>query len=86
MYAGPNGGYGNFVLIDHGSGIASAYGHIISGGILVGVGQSVGVGTNIARVGSTGDSTGCHLHFEIRVNGTAIDPQGFMAGQGITLG
>ena len=86
IYAGPNGGYGNFVLIDHGYGIQSAYGHIVSGGILVGVGQSVGVGTNIARVGSTGDSTGCHLHFEIRVNGAAIDAQGFMSGQGITLG
>ena len=86
VYAGPNGGYGNFVLIDHGSGIQSAYGHIVNGGILVGVGQSVGPGTNIARVGSTGDSTGCHLHFEIRVGGTAIDAQGFMSGQGITLG
>ena len=86
VYAGPNGGYGNFVLIDHGSGIQTAYGHIVGGGILVGVGQSVGVGTNIARVGSTGDSTGCHLHFEVRVNGVAIDPQGFMSGQGITLG
>jgi murein DD-endopeptidase MepM/ murein hydrolase activator NlpD len=86
VYAGPNGGYGNFVLIDHGGGIQTAYGHIVSGGILVGVGQSVGPGTNIARVGSTGDSTGCHLHFEVRRNGVAEDAQAYLSGQGITLG
>jgi murein DD-endopeptidase MepM/ murein hydrolase activator NlpD len=66
--------------------VQTAYGHIISGGILVGVGQSVGVGTNIARVGSTGDSTGCHLHFEVRINGVAVDAQAYLAGQGASLG
>jgi murein DD-endopeptidase MepM/ murein hydrolase activator NlpD len=83
---GWNGGYGNEVMIDHGGGIVTRYGHIIDGGILVSNGQSVGVGTNIARVGSTGDSTGCHLHFEVIQNGYNIDPVPFMAGQGITLG
>lgn len=83
---GWNGGYGNEVMIDHGNGVVTRYGHIIDGGILVSYGQSVGVGTNIARVGSTGDSTGCHLHFEVIVNGYNVDPVPFMAGQGITLG
>jgi len=83
---GWNGGYGNEVMIDHGGGVVTRYGHIIDGGILVSSGQSVGVGTNIARVGSTGDSTGCHLHFEVILDGINVDPVPFMSGQGITLG
>ena len=85
-YAGWNGGYGNFVLIDHGNGVETAYGHIVNGGILVGAGQHVDVGQNIAKVGTTGTSTGCHLHFEVRVNGQARDAVPFMANQGITIG
>ena len=83
---GWNGGYGNEIMIDHGNGIVTRYGHIIAGGILVSNGQSVGVGENIARVGSTGDSTGCHLHYEVIRDGVNIDPVPFMSGQGITLG
>ena len=83
---GWNGGYGNEIMIDHGNGIVTRYGHIIADGILVSSGQSVGVGTNIARVGSTGDSTGCHLHYEVIQDGINIDPVPFMSGQGITLG
>jgi murein DD-endopeptidase MepM/ murein hydrolase activator NlpD len=83
--AGPNGSYGNFVLIDHG-GVQTAYGHIVDGGIGVTVGQTVEAGQPIARVGSTGASTGCHLHFEVRVGGLQIDPQPFMAARGIVLG
>jgi len=86
IYAGYNGGYGNFVLIDHGNGVSSAYGHIVDGGILVSYGQHVDIGQNIALVGTTGTSTGCHLHFEIRINGAAIDSVPFMAGQGISIG
>jgi len=86
VYAGWNGGYGNFVLIDHGGGVQTAYGHIVSGGILVGYGQHVDIGQNIARVGTTGTSTGCHLHLEVRINGSAIDAVPFFAGQGITIG
>ena len=84
-YAGPYGGYGNFVLIDHGNGITTAYGHIINGGILVQIGQEVVVGQQIAKMGSTGNSTGPHVHFETRVNGVAQDPEPFMASRGITL-
>lgn len=85
-YAGPNGGYGNFVLIDHGGGIETAYGHIQWGGILVGIGQAVAPGQPIAYVGTTGNSTGCHLHLEVREWGTVIDPATFFSNQGITLG
>lgn len=86
VYAGWNGGYGNFILIDHGGGVQTAYGHIVNGGILVSYGQNVGVGTRIASVGTTGASTGCHLHLEVRIWGSATDPVPFFRGQGITLG
>lgn len=86
VYAGWNSGYGNFIQIDHGNGISTAYGHILNGGILVSIGQNIGVGTHIAEVGSTGNSTGCHLHFEVRQNNVAIDNVSFMANQGIRLG
>ncbi|WP_286278588.1 peptidoglycan DD-metalloendopeptidase family protein [Naasia aerilata] len=85
-YAGPNGTYGNFVLIDHGSGVSTGYAHIRSGGIFVGVGDWVDAGQNIASVGSTGASTGCHLHFEVRINGSAIDAEPFMRDRGAELG
>ncbi|PPH65659.1 cell wall-binding protein [Rathayibacter rathayi] len=85
-YAGPNGTYGNWVLIEHGSGISTGYAHIMPGGIYVGVGDQVQAGQQIASVGTTGASTGCHLHFETRVNGSAVDAQPFMAQRGVTLG
>ncbi|TXN30387.1 M23 family metallopeptidase [Lacisediminihabitans profunda] len=84
-YAGPYGGYGNYIRIDNGDGTGTGYGHIVNGGILVRVGQGVGVGQNIAKVGSTGWSTGCHLHFEVYRGGTTTDPVPFMRGQGIEL-
>ena len=84
-YAGWNGGYGNFVLINHG-GVATAYAHIVNGGILVANGQQVPAGTHIANVGTTGTSTGCHLHLETRIGGTAIDSVPFFADRGVTLG
>jgi len=86
IYAGPNGTYGNFVMISHGNGLTTGYAHIANGGIRVGNGQSVSAGQTIAAVGSTGASNGCHLHFEVRTNGTAIDPVPFMAQRGVSLG
>lgn len=83
---GWNGGYGNMILIDHGNGITTRYGHIVDGGILVSAGEYVNVSNQIARIGSTGNSTGCHLHFEVLINGSHTDPVPFMADQGITLG
>ncbi|MGL4773302.1 MAG: M23 family metallopeptidase [Clostridium sp.] len=70
-----NGGYGNLVIIDHGNGIQSYYGH--NSKLLVKEGQQVSQGTNISEVGSTGRSTGPHLHFEIRKNGEPVNPLDF---------
>ena len=76
IYAGWLGGYGNLTVIDHGGGLATAYGH--QSQITVTVGQQVGQGEIIGNVGSTGHSTGPHLHFEVRVNGQAVDPLGYL--------
>jgi len=83
---GWNGGYGNYIILEHGSGVRTAYAHLLEGGVLVSAGQQVDVGQNIARGGTTGNSTGCHLHFEVRVNGETVDPATFMSEQGVTLG
>ncbi|WP_244209480.1 M23 family metallopeptidase [Rathayibacter festucae] len=85
-YAGWFGTYGNWIEISNGDGISTGYAHIMPGGIYVSVGQRVEAGEQIAAVGTTGASTGCHLHYETRVNGTAVDAQPFMAARGVTLG
>ncbi|MCJ1701568.1 peptidoglycan DD-metalloendopeptidase family protein [Rathayibacter festucae] len=85
-YAGWFGTYGNWIEISNGDGISTGYAHIMPGGIYVSVGQRVEAGQQIAAVGTTGASTGCHLHYETRVNGTAVDAQPFMAARGVTLG
>jgi len=72
IHAGWLGGYGNLVVVDHGDGLATAYAH--ASAILVGVGQQVSQGETLSLVGSTGNSSGPHLHFEVRVNGAAVDP------------
>ncbi|MEO8263847.1 MAG: M23 family metallopeptidase, partial [Pseudolysinimonas sp.] len=84
--AGWNGTLGNYVQINHGDGTSTGYGHIMGGGVLVGYGQFVAAGQQIARVGTTGASTGCHLHFITRINGQLTDPVPFMAARGIRLG
>jgi murein DD-endopeptidase MepM/ murein hydrolase activator NlpD len=86
VYAGWNGVYGNYIQINNGDGIQTAYGHIQNGGILIHMGDTVDVGQQIARAGSTGGATGCHLHFGVIVNGTVTNPVPFMRNQGITLG
>jgi murein DD-endopeptidase MepM/ murein hydrolase activator NlpD len=75
IYAGWMDGYGNITIIDHGGGLATAYGHQSS--LYVG-GGSVSQGQAIGAVGSTGHSTGCHLHFEVRVNGTPVNPLNYL--------
>lgn len=76
--AGVNGGYGNCVMINHGNGYVTLYGHMSS--IAVSNGQSVSQGDTIGYVGSTGLSTGPHLHFEIHSGGGLIDPEQFFSG------
>lgn len=85
-YAGWSGSYGNFVKIDHGGGISTGYAHIVDGGILVGNGGWVEAGQQIAWSGTTGASTGCHLHFEVYEGWNRIDPVPFMADRGVYLG
>ncbi len=81
--AGWSGGYGRMIEIDHGNGFSTRYGHLSE--ILVKVGQPVKIGQTIGRVGSTGRSTGPHLHYETRIDGEAVDPQKFLRA-GIRLG
>nr|WP_302665223.1 M23 family metallopeptidase [uncultured Agathobaculum sp.] len=75
--AGWVSGYGNYTVIDHGGGTMTAYGHQSS--ILVSVGQYVEQGQVIGYVGSTGNSTGPHLHFEVYQNGSTVDPKSFFS-------
>jgi murein DD-endopeptidase MepM/ murein hydrolase activator NlpD len=86
VYSGWNGSYGNFIQIANGDNISTAYGHIVNGGLLVGRGATVSSGQLIAYVGTTGGSTGCHLHYEVRINNVATDAVPFMRNQGVTLG
>ncbi|WP_144762122.1 M23 family metallopeptidase [Curtobacterium sp. 9128] len=82
-YVGWYSGYGNYVRINHGNGVKSAYGHIVNGGFRVTKGQQVAAGTLVALVGSTGNSTGCHLHYETHVGGGTTNPVSFMAARGV---
>jgi Peptidase family M23 len=91
IQAGAASGYGNLIAIDHGSTanglrVVSRYGHMYNSGLLTRVGATVAAGQQIARVGSNGNSTGCHLHFEIRLGNEFTDPAPFMSAHGAPLG
>ncbi len=75
-YAGYKGSYGKLIIVDHGNGIQSYYAHCSS--LYVSVGETVDTNTTIGAVGSTGNSTGPHLHLEIRVNETPVNPQNYL--------
>ena len=76
IYAGWMSGYGNLVVVDHGNGLSTAYAHNSS--LAVAVGQPVAAGEVVSYSGNTGNSTGPHVHFEVRVNGSAVDPLGYL--------
>src|SRR5262249_32269702 len=76
VFAGPRGGYGNMVEIDHGYGIHTRYGHLSA--ILVGVGSKVSKGAPVGRLGSTGRSTGPHVHYEVWLADVVRDPSRFI--------
>ena len=76
IYSGVQGSYGNTVMIQHDNGLVSLYAHNSS--LVVNVGDKVKKGQVVAKIGSTGRSTGPHLHFEIRVNGTAQNPLNYL--------
>lgn len=77
--AAPWGGYGIVVLVDHGGGVQTLYAHLSA--VTVQVGQAVPAGTVIGAMGSTGHSTGSHLHFEVRMSGKVIDPLAWVASR-----
>lgn len=75
-FSGKKGSYGNLVIVDHGNGVETWYGHCSK--LYSNVGDTVEAGSIIAAVGSTGNSTGPHLHFEIRINGECVNPQNYV--------
>lgn len=85
IVAGSYADYGNAVVIDHGNGLQTVYGHMMWGSLQVQQGDPVTAGTPIGREGTTGVSTGCHLHYELRNHGVRVDPAPFMASLGLPL-
>lgn len=75
------GGYGNYAIIDHGDGTSTVYAHMSSGSVTIKVGDTVSQGQKIGVMGSSGSSTGCHLHFEVRVDGTKMNPSNYVKAE-----
>lgn len=84
-FSGWNGNFGNYIVIDHGNGLTSSYAHMLNGSLRVGAGQRVSAGQQIGGVGTTGASTGNHLHFEMRTNGSSFDPYTYSRARGVVL-
>lgn len=84
-YAGWLGTFGYFIRINHSNGLTTGYAHIQEGSIKVSIGQQVQAGQYIANMGTTGASTGCHLHFEVRSNMIPGDPVIFLREQGVSV-
>jgi len=82
---GEDGSYGFRIVIDHPGGVQTLYAHLALGSATVSPGDPVQASTVIAREGTTGQSTGCHLHFETRLNGERVNPVPFLQARGITI-
>lgn len=81
-FAGVQEGYGNTIILSHANGVETLYGHCSK--LCVSVGETVNKGDGIGEVGSTGRSTGPHVHFEVRVNGKAVNPINYINSRGVT--
>lgn len=84
-FVGSAGAYGQRVIVDHGGGVESIYGHLQSGSFRVSAGDPVGGGTTVASVGATGVVSGCHLDLKIRVNGSFTNPTPFLRDRGVSM-
>ncbi|MET0843649.1 MAG: M23 family metallopeptidase [Mycetocola sp.] len=84
-YASYAGGFGYRVIVDHGGGVQSYYGHMQAGSIRVGVGSQISAGTFVGNVGATGVATGCHADVKIYVNGAHTDPAPFLRARGVSV-
>ena len=76
--AGYHSSYGYYVIINHGGGVSTLYAHMLKGSLKVSVGQHVSAGQAIGNIGSTGNVTGPHLHFEVRINGNRVNPRPYL--------
>ena len=85
-YSGWLGTFGNFIRLNHDDGITTGYAHLQNGSLYVSIGQRVQTGQLIGLIGTTGASTGCHIHYETRVNMEPRDPYDFMGSRGVRLG
>lgn len=81
IYTGYDNSRGNWVMIDHGGGVTTQYYHLKDGSIIVTRGQAVKAGQTVGNMGSTGNSTGAHLHFQVEVNDVPVDPLPYLLGQ-----
>ena len=84
-FTGNAGSYGQRVIVDHGDGVASIYGHLQTGSFKVSVGDLIDAGTVVAGVGATGVVTGCHLDLKIGINGSFTSPVPYLASRGLSL-
>jgi murein DD-endopeptidase MepM/ murein hydrolase activator NlpD len=84
-FVGNAGAYGNRVIVDHGGGVESIYGHLQSGSFKVSVGDLVTGGTGVASVGATGVVSGCHLDLKVRIDGSFTNPSTFLRARGVSM-
>jgi murein DD-endopeptidase MepM/ murein hydrolase activator NlpD len=83
--SGPASGFGNWIRLDHGNGYITVYGHMKKADLMVAAGDTVTAGQQISRIGSEGQSTGCHLHLGVMISGAYVDPLSFLAAHGVAL-